>query len=70
MWQIRGSRCEKLRFHESGETAVPGRCGVRHNGDGEKNGDANQMKGGRISGCQRQDFWPLWRCGRFPRVIR
>ncbi len=36
--------CEVLRFFESGETAVTGRGGVRHNGDGEKNGDANQVE--------------------------
>lgn len=32
---------EVLRFFESGETAVTGRSGVHHNGDSEKNGDAN-----------------------------
>lgn len=33
-----------LRFPESGEAPVTGRCCVRHNGDGEKDGDANQVE--------------------------
>ena len=35
---------EVLRFPESGEAPVTGRCCVRHNGDGEKDGDANQVE--------------------------
>ncbi len=42
MWRIRGGAYDEvLRFFESGETAVTGRSGVHHNGDSEKNGDAN-----------------------------
>ena len=33
-----------LRFPESGEAPVTGRCCVRHNGNGEKNGEANQVE--------------------------
>ena len=29
---------------QSGETAVTGRSGVHHNGDREKNGDANHLE--------------------------
>lgn len=35
---------EVLRFPESGEAPLTGRSCVRHNGDGEKNGDANQVE--------------------------
>ena len=41
MWRIRGPYGEVLRFPESGDAPVTGRCCVRHNGDGEKDGDAN-----------------------------
>ncbi len=36
-----GQYGEVLRSPESGEAPVTGRCCVRHNGDGEKDGDAN-----------------------------
>ena len=34
------------RIPESGEAPVTGKCCVRHNRNGEKNGDANQAKKG------------------------
>ncbi|AAP17228.1 IS1294 orfB [Shigella flexneri 2a str. 2457T] len=33
-----------IRGPESGEAAITGRCGVRHNGDSEKNGEANHKE--------------------------
>lgn len=33
-----------IRSPESGEAAITGRCGVRHNGDSEKNGEANHKE--------------------------
>jgi len=35
---------EVLRFPEFGEVSVTGRGGVHHNGDGEKNSEANNLK--------------------------
>lgn len=44
MWRIRRPDGEILRGPESGDAAVTERFCVRHNGDREKNGDANQVE--------------------------
>ncbi|EGK29033.1 putative transposase [Shigella flexneri K-272] len=45
-WHVadKGFRMVRYTVFESGETAVTGRSGVHHNGDSEKNGDANHLE--------------------------
>lgn len=62
MWRIRGAYGEVLWTPESDEAAVTGRCCVPHNGNDEKNSDANQGEkdvAGVTEGCPAEKGYRL-----------